>query len=85
MIIVLVIQLCTIPPLFTGNEIFSSPRGAGTNDVELGFPLTYRSIENTGDIVFTFNLLNESFPPPPHIRLNNAKKKKKKKILMKVF
>jgi len=47
--------------LFTGNQIFSYTQSSGTADTELGFPLTYRSIENTGDIVFTFDLLNNSF------------------------
>ena len=46
---------------FYGNKIFSYKTGTGTADSELGFPLTYRSIENTGDIVYNFNLLNESF------------------------
>ena len=58
--------------LFAGNNIFSYTRGSGTNDPELGFPLTYRSIENSGDIVFNFNLLNESFT----YTLNNALKSK---------
>ena len=47
--------------LFTGNKIFSYTIGSGVNDSELGFPLTYRSIQNTGDIVFTFDLLNNNF------------------------
>ena len=46
---------------FTGNKVFSYTVGSGTNDTELGFPLTYRSITNSGDIVFSFNLLNDTF------------------------
>jgi hypothetical protein len=46
---------------FTGNSIFNYRVGSGTADTELGFPLTYRSIANVGDIVFDFNLLNQSF------------------------
>ena len=44
---------------FAGNKIFSYAVGSGTNDSELGFPLTYRSLENSGDIVFDFNLTKE--------------------------
>ena len=46
---------------FTGNKVFSYKVGTGTNDKELGFPLTYRSISNVGDIVFDFNLLADDF------------------------
>jgi hypothetical protein len=44
---------------FAGNPVFTYRVGTGTNDPELGFPLTYRNIANVGDIVFDFNLLNE--------------------------
>jgi len=46
---------------FTGTKLFSYARGDGTVDNELGFSLTYQSIENSGDIVFDFNLLTDSF------------------------
>jgi len=46
---------------FIGNKLFSYKQGSGANDSVLGFPLTYRNIENSGDIVFNFNLLNEEF------------------------
>ena len=46
---------------FPGNKIFSYKEGTGTNDTELGFPLTYQSVTNMGDIVFNFNLINETF------------------------
>ena len=46
---------------FTGTKIFSYSRGSGRDDPVLGFPLDYRSIENSGDIVFEFNLLTDQF------------------------
>jgi hypothetical protein len=50
---------------FTGSAVFSYRRGKGVADTELGFPLAYRSIQNTGDIVFNFNLTEDviSFCP----------------------
>ena len=46
---------------FRGNKVFSYKVGEGIDDEELGFPLTYRNIENSGDIEFEFNLLTDSF------------------------
>jgi hypothetical protein len=46
---------------FLGTKIFSYQEGSGNIDSELGIPISYRSIENVGDIVFTFNLLQDSF------------------------
>ena len=46
---------------FRGTKVFSYAEGEGTDDVELGFPLSYKSIDNSGDIVFDFNLLNDTF------------------------
>lgn len=46
---------------FAGNKVFSYRVGTGTTDPELGFALSYRSIENIGDIVFDFNLLTDNF------------------------
>ena len=47
---------------FAGNKIFSyKVNTSGTNDIVLGFPLTYRNINNIGDIVFTFDLLQNQF------------------------
>jgi hypothetical protein len=40
---------------FKGCKIFSYREGTGTDDTVLGFPLTYRSINNIGDIVFDFD------------------------------
>lgn len=47
---------------FTGNKIFSYKTStAGSIDSELGFALSYKNIDNVGDILFEFNLLNDSF------------------------
>ena len=46
---------------FAGTKLFSYKIGTGSNDTALGFPLSYRNVSNTGDIVFEFNLLNDSF------------------------
>ena len=47
---------------FHGNKIFSYKVGAGNvNDPELGFSLSYRALENTGDILFNFDLLSETY------------------------
>ena len=55
-------QLSTLDSsTFAGNKIFSYKVGTGANDTELGFPLSYRTIENSGDIVFDFNLLLDTY------------------------
>ena len=46
---------------FKGTKVFSYAVGEGVVDTELGFALSYKSIENSGDIVFDFNLLNDTF------------------------
>lgn len=46
---------------FIGSKLFSYKVGLGNNDSVLGFPLTYKNINNIGDIVFDFNLLNDTF------------------------
>ncbi len=46
---------------FVGTKVFSYKIGTGSIDSELGFPLSYRNINNTGDIVFEFNLVSDSF------------------------
>jgi len=46
---------------FVGNRIFNYRVGEGTNDTELGFPLTYQNFVNIGDIVFDFPLLSKSY------------------------
>ena len=46
---------------FKGTKIFSYAVGEGNVDTELGFALEYKSINNSGDIVFDFNLLSDTF------------------------
>ena len=47
---------------FVGNKLFSYKIGAGSvKDPELGFSLSYRALENTGDILFDFNLLSDEY------------------------
>ena len=46
---------------FLGNKVFSYRVGTGTTDTELGFALSYRNVNNVGDIVYDFNLLKDSF------------------------
>jgi hypothetical protein len=46
---------------FNGTSLFSYSVGTGTNDTVLGFPLTYRNIDNLGDIVFDNNLYGDTF------------------------
>ena len=46
---------------FTGNTVFEYKQGEGSPDSELGFPLSYRTIENVGDLQFNFSLVNKSF------------------------
>jgi len=46
---------------FRGTKIFSYRQDTGSTDPELDFALTYRNIENSGDILFDFNLLTDSF------------------------
>ena len=46
---------------FIGTKVFSYKVGIGTNDKELGFALSYRTIENSGDITFNFDLLTDTY------------------------
>jgi hypothetical protein len=46
---------------FAGNKLFSYQVGTSTADSELGFSLSYRNINNIGDILFDFNILDSSF------------------------
>jgi hypothetical protein len=47
---------------FTGSKIFSyKVSDTGTVDSELGFALSYQNIDNIGDILFNFNLLQDTF------------------------
>ena len=45
---------------FRGTEIFSYKQGTGVNDSVLGFPLSYKNIENVGDIQFDFDFNSDS-------------------------
>jgi hypothetical protein len=46
---------------FTGTRIFGYKIGKGSNDNELGFPLSYRNINNIGDIEFKFDLQRDTW------------------------
>ena len=46
---------------FTGSSLFSYALGNGPTDPILGFPLTYLSLTNLGDIKFKNNLYTDSF------------------------
>jgi len=47
---------------FRGSTVFSYKASSSTtNDLELGFPLSYQNINNIGDILFEFNLLSDTF------------------------
>jgi len=46
---------------FRGTKLFSYKENSLTTDSELGFGLSYRSIENVGDIVFDFNYNTDTF------------------------
>jgi len=46
---------------FTGNPLFSYAIGDAAPDLVLGFPLTYLSLTNIGDIVFDNNFYVDSF------------------------
>ena len=46
---------------FQGTKLFSYKAGNGSLDPNLGFALSYKNINNVGDIVFNFNILTDSF------------------------
>lgn len=46
---------------FAGSKLFNYKIGTGTDDPILGFPLSYRSIQNFGDIVFDNYFENDTF------------------------
>ncbi len=46
---------------FQGTKLFSYKAGTGSVDSNLGFALSYKNINNVGDIVFNFNILTDSF------------------------
>ena len=57
---------------FKGTKIFSYSIGDGRADTELGFPLAYRNIDNTGDILFEFNLLTDAITVQSGLGLINV-------------
>ena len=46
---------------FAGTELFSYKLGTGSADTILGFPLSYRSVNNIGDIEFQNDFDNDTF------------------------
>ena len=46
---------------FQGSSIFAYKQGTGTNDSVLGFPLAYKNLATSGDIVFENTFENQSF------------------------
>jgi len=46
---------------FKGNELVSYKVGSGSNDVILGFPISYQNVNNVGDIVFEFDWDDNTF------------------------
>ena len=46
---------------FNGSKIFSYLEGTGTDDSVLGFPLSYRTLNNQGDIEFQNNFDTDTF------------------------
>jgi len=46
---------------FSGNKIFSYKIGTGKQDSELRFALSYKNINNVGDILFNYDLLQNTF------------------------
>ena len=46
---------------FIGNKLFAYGIGAGINDIVLGFPIRYSSVDNVGDISFDVSLNSDTF------------------------
>jgi hypothetical protein len=46
---------------FEGTKLFSYKIGSGATDLNLGFALSYKNIDNIGDIVFNFNISSDTF------------------------
>jgi len=46
---------------FIGNKLFAYGLGSGTDDIILGFPLRYSSVDNVGDISFDVSLNSDTF------------------------
>jgi hypothetical protein len=56
---------------FAGNRIFGYKIGTGSQDKNLNFPLSYRNINNVGDIVFEFDLQNTDWQYVENNQLTN--------------
>jgi len=64
---------------FTGNKLFAYGIGSGIEDIYLGFPLRYSSVDNVGDISFdvslnldTFNYVNTLTNSPVTKKVNTG-------------
>ena len=57
---------------WTGNTLFTYKQGSGSNDKEIGIPLTYRTFNNVGDIVFENNYITSSFTHGEPVRAQNT-------------
>lgn len=57
---------------WSGNKLFTFKKGTGTNDTELGFPLSYRTFNNVGDIVFENNFITKSFTYGEPVKLQST-------------
>ena len=58
---------------FTGSSLLSYKVGSGANDTELGFPIAYQNLNNSGDIVFESNWDVDQFTY--QVNANNLTKK----------
>jgi hypothetical protein len=58
---------------FKGTKLFSYKQGTGTADASLGFALSYKNINNIGDIIFNFNILTDTFQYKEVATIINAK------------
>lgn len=59
--LVLVIVTYMLAHHLNRNKLFAYGIGSGIDDPVLGFPLTYSSIDNIGDISFDVSLNSSSF------------------------
>ena len=57
---------------WTGNTLFTYKEGTGSKDKEIGIPLTYRTFNNVGDIVFENNYITSSFTHGEPVKLQNT-------------
>lgn len=55
---------------FLGTSLFSYKTGSGSVDNNLGFALSYKNINNVGDIVFNFSLMTDNFQYEENSKIN---------------